>query len=472
MAPRKKPKIVYIDDSPEEGFEVEERALVNPAPLPEVAPSVRAPKRRPQLRKPSLLLTVIFGCIAISVCAAFIFIPVKKPIEKPVAEVPVPVALPPIKGMGVVPEVDWGYPYAELISDSGALEIGQTLGDLLLARNVDYRQVLKLMEIAQKKELPEMRPGSTYRILYAPSNLQRAVMFIYEPDPTTFVFMNLEGMPAVYLQGRSVVRRRNVAKNVVIQTTLADEMYNKVNSGLLLARKLEFAIKWKVDLFHLAPGDHFLMLFEETQYEGNLTEVGDLLAVSYRQNGEDGYAFAYEDEYGNGFYDYEGRPMKSGFLMAPLEYSRISSPYDLKRVDPIARNGEIRAHLGTDYAAPEGTPILAVGDGVVLNAENKGGNGNYVKLFHTDSIQTQYLHMSAFAEGLVPGVAVRQGEVIGYVGTTGRSTGPHVCFRYWKNGMQVDHRKEKDFGAGGLKGDALQHFFQHRDSLLGMMTAQ
>jgi murein DD-endopeptidase MepM/ murein hydrolase activator NlpD len=157
--------------------------------------------------------------------------------------------------------------------------------------------------------------------------------------------------------------------------------------------------------------------------------------------------------------------------MAPLEYFRISSPYDLKRPDPISKSGIIMPHLGTDYAAPEGTPILAVGDGKVMNAEFKGGNGNYVKLFHSDSIQTQYLHMSRFADGMVPGAEVRQGQVIGYVGSTGRSTGPHVCFRYWKNGLQVDHRKEKNFGAGGLRGDALMQFLERKDSLMGMMTA-
>ncbi len=470
MAPRKKPKIVYIDDTHDVSQMVEERALVVTAEEPEVAPSVRVAKPKRLLKKPSWVLAVIFACIALSVFAAFIFIPVKRPPETApvkVAEVPKP---EPPNCLGVHPKFDWGHPLHELECHSGALEEGQTIGDLLMARNVDYRQVIEVLELAKRRQMPEIRLGSPYHILYSPKNMQRPVIMVYEPEPASFVFMNLDGPPAVYLHGRAVLRRQNRQLNVVIQTTLAEAMYNR-DSGLKLARELEAAIKWKVDLFHLEAGDRFLMLYKETQYEGKLTEVGELLAVSYRQNGEQGYAFAYQDSMGIGFYDYEGRPMKSGFLMAPLEYGRISSTYDLNRIDPIARNGEIRAHLGTDYAAPEGTPILAVGDGTVLNAENKGGNGNYVKLFHTDSIQTQYLHMSAFAEGIAPGVAVRQGQVIGYVGSTGRSTGPHVCFRYWKNGLQVDHRKEKTFGGGiGLNGAHLQRFFQHRDSVMGMMT--
>ena len=167
----------------------------------------------------------------------------------------------------------------------------------------------------------------------------------------------------------------------------------------------------------------------------------------------------------------DGRALKSGFLMAPLEYGRISSGYNLNRPDPISKSGKIMPHLGTDYAAPEGTPIMAVGEGVVTHAEFKGGNGNYVKLQHSDLIQTQYLHMSRFADGIEPGVFVRQGQVIGYVGSTGRSTGPHVCFRYWKNGQQVDHRKEKDFGVPtGLPESAMQAFMDHRDSILQLMT--
>jgi murein DD-endopeptidase MepM/ murein hydrolase activator NlpD len=471
MAPRKKPKIVYIDDTPEDAAVIESRPAVTKPAEPEVAASVRAPKEKGNFRRPSIILSIVAGFLVLSVTAAFIFIPIKKPDTLP-AKVLVPeIAAMPIQCLGIAPKIDWGHGGEELECIKSVFEEGQSIGDLLTAQNVDYRQVLKVMEVAKRQQVPDIRLGSRYYLLYSKKHPQQPVLFVYEPDPSTFVFMNLYGIPDVYLHKRAIVGNQNAQKTVVIKTSLADEMFN-MDSGLLLTRKLEAAIKWKVDLFHLAPGDRFQLLYEQTQYEGNLAEIGDLLAVSYRQNDEEGFAFFFEDDLGEGFYDYEGRPMKSGFLMAPLEYGRISSGYDLNRVDPIKRNGEIRAHLGTDYAAPEGTPILAVGDGTVMNAENKGGNGNYVKLFHTDSIQTQYLHMSAFAEGIAPGAEVRQGQVIGYVGSTGRSTGPHVCFRYWKNGVQVDHRKEKTFGAAiGLRDELLTRFTARRDSLLAMMTA-
>jgi murein DD-endopeptidase MepM/ murein hydrolase activator NlpD len=467
MAPRKKPKIVYV----EEGHPVETEAVSKPQPKrrylePNASSATTEPKSRPTFPKPSLMLTGSLALVALTVFAAFILIPPRVP-SRPVEKLPRP-QFP--NCLGVFPEFDWGHALHALKCTSGALEDGQSLGDLLMTRNVDYRHVIQLTEAAERAGVPPMLPGMNYHLLYAAENLERPVIFVYEPSLSSYVFMNLEGDPLVELHQRRILSRQERQLNVVIQTTLADAMYNR-NSGLKLTRGLEAAIKYKVDLFHLEPGDQFQVLYEDTQYEGNINEIGDVLAIGYRQNGVQGWAFSYEDEYGNGFYDEEGRPINSGFLMAPLEYFRISSPYDLKRPDPISKSGVIIPHLGTDYAAPEGTPIMAVGDGIVMSAENKGGNGNYVKIFHSDSIQTQYLHMSRFADGIAPNVEVRQGQVIGYVGSTGRSTGPHVCFRYWKNGIQMDHRKERNFGAGGLRGQSLERFHARRDSLMSMITA-
>ena len=131
--------------------------------------------------------------------------------------------------------------------------------------------------------------------------------------------------------------------------------------------------------------------------------------------------------------------MNKGFLKSPVKYSRISSSFNRNRFHPVLKRR--RPHLGTDYAAPYGTPILSVGDGVVVEATRRGGNGNFVKVRHDKTYQTQYLHMQKFAKGISPGVHVKQGQTIGYVGSTGLATGPHVCFRFWKNGKQVNHRK-------------------------------
>lgn len=470
MSQRKRPKIVIVDNSPEEK-PVEREAASLKAPkviaLPTSDPGPDAPSEAlKKQRKPSLILLLILGAMAITVLAAFILIPVQPP--KKITPPKVRPVLPAC--LGIQPDADWIYEYGGLECQKGAMDDELGVADLLLIKNVDYKRVIQLLELAAQRNMPAAKPGMPYILLYAEDNLQSPAVFVYEAGPSAYVLMNLQGELAVHYHKRSIIRRERKELNVIIQTTLADAMYNR-NSGLRLTRALESAIKYKVDLFHLHPGDRFQLLYNETHYEGERTEVGDLLAVRYVQSGEEGYAFAYSDANSNGFFDMDGLALKTGFLMAPLEYGRISSPFDLNRPDPVSKSGKIMPHLGTDYAAPTGTPILAVGEGVVLNAEFKGGNGNYVKLKHSDAVQTQYLHMSAFADGIAPGVFVRQGQTIGYVGSTGRSTGPHVCFRYWKNGKQTDHRKEKDFGVpAGLPESSLDDFRLRRDTLLRLMT--
>lgn len=474
MSSRKKPKIIYIDRD-REAPSSEPEEVVNDVPevreaepVVETAPPVEnetepvAPAGPPPARRPSMLLTLVFAAIAMVVLAAFIFIPID---DTRVPKAPAP---PQPNCLGIQPDVAWGHAWHEMNCSPGIMERGERFADLLLSHNVNYKQVIALMETMARRHFPEIRPGDDYQLMHPPGKPNEAVAFVYEPDPATFVLLNLQGSPAVHMQARKIVDRSQHQSDIVIRTNLADAMYNR-EAGLKLARSLEAAIKWKVDLFHLEPGDQFRLLYEELDYEGGDTEIGQLQAVAFRHGEGYQYAFWYQDGYVEGYFDREGRAMKSGFLQAPVEYTRISSPYNLKRLDPL-KSGRIMAHLGTDYAAPTGTPIVAVADGIVMKAEFKGNNGNYVKILHTKEIQTQYLHMRNFAAGIAVGTEVKQGQVIGYVGMTGRATGPHVCFRYWKNGQQVDHRKEKNFGAAPpLNGAAMMRFEARRDSLMELL---
>ena len=166
-----------------------------------------------------------------------------------------------------------------------------------------------------------------------------------------------------------------------------------------------------------------------------------ILAADFVHGGQHNLAYYFKNGDLEGYFNGEGENLKKAFLQAPLKFSRISSGFNRKRFHPVLKR--VKAHLGTDYAAPRGTPILAVGDGTISEATYKSNNGNYVKMRHNSVYETQYLHMSKIATGIKPGVRVKQGDVIGYVGSTGLATGPHVCFRFWKNGQQVDHRKQK-----------------------------
>ncbi len=207
-----------------------------------------------------------------------------------------------------------------------------------------------------------------------------------------------------------------------------------------LIDKMEDVYAWSIDFYHLQKGDRFKLIYEERFVDDELVGTGNILAAEFESGGENHVAVRFDTEKYSGFFDLEARPMKKAFLKAPVKFSRISSRYNPRRFHPVLRR--TKAHLGTDYAAPTGTPIYAVANGTVTKASFTRGNGNYVKIKHDDQIQTQYLHMRNIKKGIKPGVHVKQGDVIGYVGQTGLATGPHVCFRFWKDGRQVDHLRE------------------------------
>lgn len=235
-----------------------------------------------------------------------------------------------------------------------------------------------------------------------------------------------------------------------------------------LTNKMERAIAWSVDFHHLQEGDQYKVYYEKIYVDGEEISAGDLIAVHFKHRGKDFYSIKYERGDIKGYYDETGYSAKRAFLKAPVEFSRISSRYNLRRYHPVLKH--VRAHLGTDYAAPAGTPIIAVGDGVVEKAEFSGGNGNYVKIRHDKTYQTQYLHMSKFAKGVRPGTFVKQGDVIGYVGSTGLATGPHVCFRFWKNGKQIDFLTADLPKSTPMPDSALPAYAKYRDEILSILS--
>lgn len=210
------------------------------------------------------------------------------------------------------------------------------------------------------------------------------------------------------------------------------------------------------------------MVYEQHFVEGQAVGTGKIIAAVYQRDDKQYFAFTY-DKPGESckYFDFEGRPAKKAFLKAPVKFSRISSRYSLNRMHPIL--GYSRPHFGTDYAAAYGTPIMSVADGVVTAAARGGGNGNFVKVRHDGTYESQYLHMSSFAKGIRPGTRVGQGQTIGYVGATGLATGPHVCFRFWKNGRQVDHTRLDLPTAKPMQGDDFQKFTIERDKLMQML---
>jgi len=205
-----------------------------------------------------------------------------------------------------------------------------------------------------------------------------------------------------------------------------------------LAYAMSSVYAWTIDFSRIQPGDQFRIVYERDWVNEKPAGLPRIVASEFMHRGRNFPAFAFDQGEGMDYFDETGASLRKAFLKAPVSFSRISSRFNKRRFHPVLK--KVKAHLGTDYAAPRGTEIVAVGDGVVTKASYTKGNGKYVKIRHNGTYTTQYLHMSR--RNVKEGQAVRQGDVIGYVGSTGLATGPHVCFRFWKHGQQVDHLKE------------------------------
>ena len=319
---------------------------------------------------------------------------------------------------------------------AGEVRSGQSLSHILAPAGVSAAQ-LHLMAIDQKAvfDVRRMKAGNDWSLFSGPDGTPRH--FTYTISSKEYVVFDLTD------QGRarrgqfpSETRRGYVEGEVhgSLYQVLEDEGHS---TTLALAMSQVYA--WTIDFSRIQAGDRFRILYDRDWVAGSPVGMPRILAAEFVHRGRNFPAYAFDQGDGVDHFDETGASLRKAFLKAPVEFSRISSRFDKKRFHPVLK--KVKAHLGTDYAAPHGTPIVSVGDGVVVKASYTKGNGKYVKVRHNSTYTTQYLHMSR--RNVKEGQAVRQGDVIGYVGSTGLATGPHVCFRFWKNGQQVDHLREE-----------------------------
>lgn len=288
-----------------------------------------------------------------------------------------------------------------------------------------------------------------------PKNVVEFVVFDFTTDSVIVSLREKETSVTEKILSGEIVKNSNL-------TFALDQQLNDINMTGEMAEFIAGVFAWTIDFFKLHPGDEFKVIYEEKSVEGTPYSIGNIKAAWFKHQEKEFFAFRYVVDSAAkqiGYFDTAGKEMKRPFLMAPVKYSRISSGFTMKRFHPVQKKW--KAHLGTDYAAPHGTPIMATGDGTVIAASYTGGNGNYVKIHHNDTYETQYLHMSGFAPGIKQGVYVKQGDIIGYVGSTGLATGPHVCYRFWKNGEQIDHRAEKFPESVPMVDSLLPHYLEY-----------
>ncbi|NRA50676.1 MAG: peptidoglycan DD-metalloendopeptidase family protein [Phaeodactylibacter sp.] len=368
----------------------------------------------------------------------------------------------------VVPTMKYGFAIDTLQLQENTIQPGQFLADILLNQELDYPSIEKLVaNMEDVFDVRHLRVGKPYTIISKPE-AEKPMYMIYEPNDYEYVVFEL-GEDYSGERKKRVVTTEQGAVSGKLESSLWNAI---VGQGLSyeLAAKMEGALQWSIDFHHLQKNDEFKLVFDREFIDGKEVGIGAVHAAYYKTGQNEYHAIYYKSKDGEheGYYDLEGRPMKRGFLKSPVKYSRISSYYNLNRFHPVLKRR--RPHYGTDYAAPYGTPIYAVGDGVVSRASYTKGNGNFVKIKHDKTYQTQYLHMQKFAQGISVGAHVKQGQVIGYVGSTGLATGPHVCFRFWKDGKQVNHLNMQFPPAKPLPDTELTAFAKQRAQFVELLN--
>jgi murein DD-endopeptidase MepM/ murein hydrolase activator NlpD len=320
----------------------------------------------------------------------------------------------------------------------GTVSKNQTLASILSPFNVPY-QIID--EIAKKsKSVFDVRGIAANKkfTVISPSGSEKVQFFIYEPNPAEYVVFDLDSMDIYKAEKPAIYRTREIGGT--IENSLYVDM-DKKEVSIAVINKFADLFGWSVDFQALQKGDVFKVVYQEKLVDDVVVDVSGIQLAYFQHNGKPYHAIPFEQNGEMNFFDQDGNSLKKAFLRDPLEYTRISSRYNLKRFHPVQKR--YKAHLGTDYAARTGTEIRSVGDGTVVEARYTSANGNYVKIKHNGTYTTQYLHMSKIGKGIKPGARISQGQVIGYVGSTGLATGPHLCFRFWKNGKQEDWLAEE-----------------------------
>jgi len=351
----------------------------------------------------------------------------------------------------------------------GVVKNNQTLGEILYANHIDHPEIYKIVQ--KSKEIFDARrinAGKPYTVMCSKDSVKKAQLFIYEENAISYVVFDLRDGIDVYKGKKEVVVKLKTASSS-INSSLSLTMEDKKLSPRL-THELSTIYAWTIDFFKIQKGDAFKVYYEDRYINDEYIGIGKILASEFTHKGENFYSFYYKESatYGE-YYDDKGKTLRKAFLMAPVDYKRISSRFNRNRKHPVT--GRWKGHFGTDYAAEKGTPIWSTANGTIVSASYTKNNGNYVKIRHNGTYTTQYLHMSKIKPGIRKGTFVKQGDIIGYVGSTGLATGPHVCYRFWKNGKQIDPFKESLPPGDPIKKENYDDYMMVKDSLFKILMA-
>lgn len=368
-----------------------------------------------------------------------------------------------------VPELKFGLPVDSFRILEGEVLPGQNLGDILTAYGVTLMKVDQLARVSTGIfDVRKIRTGQRFFLFQSPDTTREAKHLVYLRDPVNYVVFNLADSLSISL-GKRDIRLVHKTASGIIRSNLWNTMTeNRLNP--MLALQLEDVYQWTIDLFGLQKGDRFRVLYEEQFVDSVSIGIGPIQASQFEHVGRNYQAYRFFQDTVFDYFDEKGENLRKAFLKAPLKFSRISSRFSGSRFHPVLKIR--RPHHGVDYAAPSGTPVFSIGEGTVVEKGFQGGGaGNYLKIRHNATYTTTYMHLRGFASGISVGVRVRQGQEIGYVGSTGLSTGAHLDFRVHRNGMPVDPLKIEAPPGKPVRDDLKQAYWAVKDSLSGRLDS-
>jgi len=333
------------------------------------------------------------------------------------------------------PKTYYGYVIDSMEIVYEKVKRNQFLANILSQHNISNDDIQLLSQrLKGVYDIRKIGVRKPYELICYKDEQHTVKAMIYHPNAVDYVVFHLEDSIYAKTGSKEIITLEKTSSGI-INSSLAVTMDE---NGLKpqLTNDLADIFAWEVDFFRLYPGDKFKLIYEEEFVDGISIGYGDIKGAVFEHNDEKHYAYYFNQGSGVEYFDEEGKSLRKTFLKYPVKFSRISSRYSGRRFHPVQKR--YKSHRGTDFAAPQGTPIRSVGDGVIVEARYSKYNGNYVKIKHNSVYTTQYLHMVKMARGMRPGVKIKQGQTIGYVGHTGLARGNHVCYRFWKYGHQVD----------------------------------
>lgn len=341
------------------------------------------------------------------------------------------------------------------------------LSDILLKHNVSYSTIDKLArETRNIFDVRKIRYGNNYALVKTLDSIQETKYFVYEISPVDYVLYSFGDTIRAIRGAKEVVVRVDTASGI-IQSSMWNAMIDN-NTDPNLANELSEIYAWTIDFFGIQKGDNYKAIYESKFVDGERIGIGRVLAANFNHYGKNHVAIYFVQDSAGDFFDEEGNSLRRTFLKAPLRYKRISSGFSYSRMHPVLKYR--RPHLGVDYAADRGTPVVSIGDGVVVWAKwDNGGGGRAVKIKHNGTYTTVYMHLSKYGEGIKSGASVRQGQVIGYVGSSGLATGPHLDFRFYRNDKPVDPTKVESPAANPVDTAYLERFKVEKENWLKIL---